>query len=142
MSRLLWLLRRLWWMLAGRPAVRLYVCRFRVQAVDPLVAVPGLGTPVNVFVERIRAWVRVGPNREPPLVRPCWVDTGAYLTIIPELIWRLVEPEIIWLHASPGDNLPIWLTRVSLATGSFQCRPGLIRLQFVDGDGRSLPQEL
>src|SRR5258708_6214646 len=105
MNRLLWLLRRLWWAIVGRPAVRLYVTRYRQQIVESAAPVPGLEEPLRMYVERLRGLLRLNPRLDPPRVRECWIDSGAYLTIIPERIWRLVAADITWLQAPPGEVL-------------------------------------
>jgi hypothetical protein len=142
MNRLFWLGRRLWWKLVGRPAVRLYITRYRQQVVESSgVPLPGLEAPFRVFVERLRALLQLNPDREPPIVRECWIDTGAYLTIMPEHIWQLVAADIVWLQAPSGGTLPPWLTTAKVAGGPYSCRPGLLRLQVLDADGRCLPAE-
>jgi hypothetical protein len=139
MNRLFWFLRRLWWVLLGVSFVRVYVIRYADQVVEPAVPVPGLEVPFNVYRERFQATLRLNPHQQPPVARECWIDTGAYLTVIPEKTWRLVEQQVIWLQSPDGQNLPGWLTTARIAGGPFPCRPGLLQIQVTDDDNRSLP---
>jgi hypothetical protein len=117
----LWLRRRAWWALVGRPRVRLYVRPYRLQTVTAVI--PGqapLGVPFNVFQDRFLALLRLVPGSSRVIVRQCWIDTGAYLTLVPERIWRRLTAHVIWLTAPSGGALPSWLTSVRVAGGLFR----------------------
>lgn len=67
----------------------------------------------------------------------CVVDTGSFLTIIPEMIWRHFRPGVItWLPFAPGT--PPGLRRVTIAGGTFLYDLGEITLSLQDPDGGAL----
>jgi hypothetical protein len=85
----------------------------------------------EVGPERLRAIVRFGNRLGNPLV-DCIVDTGAYLTAIPEDVWSPIAQQIVWLNPEPAKELPRWLSRISgIGGGGYPCKPGLIDIEIV-----------
>ena len=91
--------------------------------------------------ERLRAIFRLGTVR-PSAIHECLVDTGAYLTILPQEVWAPYRTEIRWLRHVQGQPLPAWLTQVRGMTGGdgIRCAPGMIEMELVGLDGNNLPR--
>jgi hypothetical protein len=61
------------------------------------------------------------------------VDTGAYLTVFPQHIWTRYANDIEWISARPGEEMPLWASKISgLTGGEADCRIGLINIHFLD----------
>jgi len=67
-----------------------------------------LGTD-EIYYERIAATLSIGPTGN--VIRDCWIDTGAPLSMFPEVEWTRFQKDITWLtSAGAGVPLPIWLS--------------------------------
>lgn len=96
-----------------------------------------LGHAHEVYVERIMGILRLGTDR-PSKTRSCIVDTGSFLSIFPEEVWRSHESQIEWLGTT--RPLPAWLSRITgLGGGEIGCEPGVVDIELVGLDGESLP---
>jgi hypothetical protein len=84
-----------------------------------------------VHLERLVVLLRI--RQTPNLILECFVDTGAYLTVFPQNIWKEFEASIHWLTAQEESELPQWCKQFRGAVGgSNSCRLGRIAVEFCD----------
>jgi hypothetical protein len=94
---------------------------------------------VRIRVDRLMPLLWISPNAT-PLLRRCILDTGAFLSVFPQEVWINFAAQITWLVAADGGTLPTWLTSVGgIGGGGFPCDLGIIEIQVIDTDDRSLP---
>ena len=82
----------------------------------------------QIHSERILAVIRIGGR----LLREAVVDTGAPVSMFPEVIWRQFENDIRWLSVRNDPALPEWCRRFGgVAGGEIQCRIGLVSIEIL-----------
>ena len=83
--------------------------------------------PLTYF--RLVAAISLGDGLVP--LRDAWVDTGTYLTVIPQSVWDRpdVRAHVEWLQVPPGS---IPLAPLLIAGGSFRFRLGRIVMTAFD----------
>ena len=85
-----------------------------------------------IYYERVKALLEIG--RTAAIRQDCLVDTGAILSVFPQIVWTNFEREIDWLYdPASGRALPNWLGKVTgLGAQPIDCRIGKIRIQIVE----------
>jgi hypothetical protein len=122
-----------------KPSIELALIRH--QSLVLVAAPPGVSVGrvsahlmrLMVLLDGVPAHPKVGP-------KDTIVDTGSYLTIFPEAYWQKVVERITELKSYHGGPLPAWLTTVKGKGGArIPCKPGLLLVRLMDGNGRVLP---
>jgi hypothetical protein len=67
----------------------------------------------------------------------CVVDTGAFLTVVPERIWRYFLPGVV-TRLPFHPNVPAHLRRLTIAGGTFPYELGELVIPLVDQEGGAL----
>jgi hypothetical protein len=99
-------------------AVKLQLKRYRTHRLDGH----------QIHSERILALIRIGGR----LLREAVVDTGAPVTMFPEVIWRHFENDIRWLTTRNDPTVPDWCRRFGgVAGGAIPCRIGLVSIEIL-----------
>jgi hypothetical protein len=89
--------------------------------------------------ERIFVWLRILRKQPPHFLREAVLDTGAHISVFPQLHWQLFEEEITWLSDASDPSLPDWCRRFSgVAGGMIECRIGTVEVEFFDHLGGRL----
>jgi hypothetical protein len=95
----------------------------------PQEVVDGAGNRTVLHYDRLAVTVFLGTRKlRPP--RDAWIDTGSYLTTIPQFAWDLpaVRSQIEWLQPPAGQLLPLLV-----AGGSrYRYRLGRIMMTAID----------
>jgi hypothetical protein len=123
------------------PPIRLYldhsdpahVFRFRRPDGTPAY-LPGLRLKIYV---NLSALVRPGPTATHAAYPDCILDTGAYLTIIPERVWQYFRPRVV--TPLPFDTAMLQRLRdITLPGGTFPYQLAEVTIQLQDLSGNAL----
>jgi hypothetical protein len=97
----------------------------------PAGAADASGAVTDLQYVRLGMTVLLGDQKRPP--RDAWVDTGAYLTTVPQAYWDLPPDQtplpIEWLRPVPGRPA---MPRLMMLGGSYEFRLGRVRMTAVD----------
>ncbi len=98
----------------------------------------------TVHRERVFALMRINQSQPSALLLQGVVDTGAPVTVFPQLVWQKFAGEISWLSALNDPGVPSWCKEFGgVAGGVIPCRVGTVGIEFYDHVGGRLgPTEI
>jgi hypothetical protein len=89
-----------------------------------------------LHLERILAVVRIGA-RAPAIVREAVVDTGAPISVFPEMQWQAFPKSIRWLTKLNDPAVPAWCREFTGAAGGIiSCRLGTLAIEIYGANFR------
>jgi hypothetical protein len=102
---------------------------FAPQSENPASVLEPTGGTIDLSYFRFGTVVALGHQPRP--LRDAWIDTGSYLTTIPQLFWDVpsLRGQIDWLQPAAGAPA---LPRLRLAGGSYGFRLGRIWMTALD----------
>jgi hypothetical protein len=96
---------------------------------NPQEAVDGAGGRTFLHYVRLTVTIFLGARRSKP-AHDAWIDTGSYLTTVPQFAWDVpaVRSQIEWLQPPAGQPVPLLLA----GSGRYRYRLGRIVMTAID----------
>ncbi len=92
-----------------------------------------------LYLEQVVALFRVLPSESPALIREGVIDTGAPVSVFPQVAWQPFEQNISWLTRRNDPGVPKWCREVSgVSGGSIPVRLGSVVNELFDHLGGRL----
>ena len=93
----------------------------------------------TVGVRRLKGTLAFGRLHERALF-DCVIDTGAYLMVVPQVLWYpLFQNDIHWLTKEADPLLPAWLHGITGIDGqTCRTRLGILPMRLIGGLGQTL----